>query len=474
MTLELADGRGELFQWDTGRIIEFGEDTVSQAHFTSTEKVIDIPYTVEVKNGKAAIPDELLQVPGKLIVYAWVSDTNGGYTKVQVYFPVFARPKPSDYVYTPTEHAGFDRLRAEIGDLGDLQTDAKDTLVAAINEAAASGGADLNQFEINAESGNAINDYEYTVTLDKTYDEIDAAFNSGKTPIVILDNRHRLQVIDAATGYHFGAFSQMGPGMYGVFDVYVSNREEWLLELPMVDYANFVPFAESVEAEIGNLADLTTEAKENLVAAINEVARTGGGAGSMDLRVADGYIQYSTDGGSTWTNLIAMSELKGDKGAPGKTPVKGTDYWTASDKAEMVNDIHPAFYIDLAGDYLNYTCPVAMDDIKAAYNSGYSLVCRCALAAYTATLPLFVPMPAANTWIFSGSGALNQMGFAAQSFTVAITANGVVAENTRLARGDGTLPNPSPIRIKVGDTTYIYNGSEPVDVTIDDGTEVSY
>lgn len=134
MTLELADGRGELFQWDTGRIIEFGEDAVSQAHFTSTEKTINIPYTVEVKNRKAAIPDELLQVPGKLIVYAWVSDTNGGYTKVQVNFPVFARPKPSDYVYTPTEHAGFDRLRAEIGDLSALKTTSKDNLVDAINE----------------------------------------------------------------------------------------------------------------------------------------------------------------------------------------------------------------------------------------------------------------------------------------------------------------------------------------------------
>ena len=36
-----------------------------------------------------------------------------------------------------------------------------------------------------------------------------------------------------------------------------------------------------------------------------------------DLRVADGYIQYSTDSGSTWQNLIAMAELKGDKGDPG-------------------------------------------------------------------------------------------------------------------------------------------------------------
>lgn len=140
MTLELADGRGELFQWDAGRIIEFGDDTVSQAHFTSIEKITDIPYTIEVKNRKAAIPDELLQVSGTLIVYAWVSDTNGGYTKVQVNFPVFTRPKPSDYVYTPTEHAGFDRLRTEIGDLADLTTEAKANLVEAINEAARSGG----------------------------------------------------------------------------------------------------------------------------------------------------------------------------------------------------------------------------------------------------------------------------------------------------------------------------------------------
>lgn len=203
MTLELADGRGELFQWDTGRIIEFGEDAVSQAHFTNTEKVINIPYTVEVKNRKAAIPDELLQVPGKLIVYAWVSDTNGGYTKAQVIFPVFTRPKPSDYVYTPTEHAGFDRLCTEIGDLADLQTDAKDSLVAAINEAAASGGsAEVIKYtsqaltdeqkeqarkNIDAASDFVVNatlNLDRTAALDKTFGQMSEALAAGKNPIV--------------------------------------------------------------------------------------------------------------------------------------------------------------------------------------------------------------------------------------------------------------------------------------------------
>ena len=120
---------------------------------------------------------------------------------------------------------------------------------------------------------------------------------------------------------------------------------------------------QTIQRQIGDLSDLTTEAKDTLVAAINEAARTGGGAGSMDLRVADGYVQYSRDGGMTWTNLIAMEELKGANGVTphigdngnwyigstdtrkpshgeaGKAPVRGTDYWTEADKQEIVNDV---------------------------------------------------------------------------------------------------------------------------------------
>lgn len=81
---------------------------------------------------------------------------------------------------------------------------------------------------------------------------------------------------------------------------------------------------------------------------------SGLGSASIAMRVDGGYVQYSTDNGKTWVNLIAEADLKGDPGAPGApgkdgvdghTPVKGTDYWTASDKAEVVAEAAAA--IDL-------------------------------------------------------------------------------------------------------------------------------
>lgn len=139
-----------------------------------------------------------------------------------------------------------------------------------------------------------------------------------------------------------------------------------------------LPVWAQLQEIIGDLADLTTKAKENLVAAINEAAKTGsGGAGSIDLRTADGYIQYSNDGGATWENLIALADLKGPQGdtgpqgpkgdtgptgpegpkgatgpqgpqgPAGKTPVKGTDYFTQADKQEIAEDA--AALVDLSG-----------------------------------------------------------------------------------------------------------------------------
>ena len=61
-----------------------------------------------------------------------------------------------------------------------------------------------------------------------------------------------------------------------------------------------------LHANQGDLNDLTTTDKSSLVAAINEAAQ-GGGGGTETVRYYNGYIQYSTDNGVTWINLINVS-----------------------------------------------------------------------------------------------------------------------------------------------------------------------
>lgn len=92
---------------------------------------------------------------------------------------------------------------------------------------------------------------------------------------------------------------------------------------------------ETVRKQIGNLDDLTTKAKETLVAAINEAARTGAA-----MRTDGGYIQYSTDDGSTWENLIALAELKGEpgqNGADGYSPTASVEQSTDGAKITITD-----------------------------------------------------------------------------------------------------------------------------------------
>lgn len=142
---------------------------------------------------------------------------------------------------------------------------------------------------------------------------------------------------------------------------------------------------EQLLAMIGKLDKLETEAKNNLVAAINEAYNHGGGGGSaiLAMRVEAGYIQYTTDN-RTWNNLIAVSELKGDaftyedftpeqlaalKGAPGDDGEDGNDgksayeiavehgfegtaeQWLASLKGAPGNDGKSAYQIAVAAGF---------------------------------------------------------------------------------------------------------------------------
>lgn len=60
-----------------------------------------------------------------------------------------------------------------------------------------------------------------------------------------------------------------------------------------------------------------------------------GSTGGMKVLHTDSYA-IAVANGFVGTVDEWLESLKGEPGAPGKTPVKGVDYFTPSDKAEMV------------------------------------------------------------------------------------------------------------------------------------------
>lgn len=191
-------------------------------------------------------------------------------------------------------------------------------------------------------------EFEYSADFDGL--ELTAVFTNGKKTVDVLNPDKQCviphEVLDTVgTVVKVGIYATRGgelviPTVYATIGIVLKGAD------PSGDTSvdPTLPVWAQLQTLIGDLADLETEAKNNLVAAINEAAQTGGGgSASIAMRVEGGYIQYSTDNGKTWVNLIAEADLKG---ADGHTPVKGTDYWTEKDKTEIVESTKDA--IDLS------------------------------------------------------------------------------------------------------------------------------
>ena len=191
--IKLADGRGSLYQWDTGRQVECDAE---QVHFSNHHYGTSID--VDVQNGKATIPNQLLTSATPIKAWAWVRDSNGEYTKEEQIFLVEKRNKPSDYVYTPAEIKTWQDLQNQIGDLSNLTTTHKDNLVNAINDAAGSGGGTYDFIIKMTVEANGEN---YTVTsCDKTMEEINAAVASGQNIKAIAFDQYIMPLVQTAYG----------------------------------------------------------------------------------------------------------------------------------------------------------------------------------------------------------------------------------------------------------------------------------
>lgn len=117
--ISLQDGRKELFQWDTNRYIVLDNQIgdVAEIHFANG--VFNRSIDIKVEEGKALIPDVLLQYARPLRVWVFVGEPSDGYTKVEHVFKVNDRNKPSDYVFTPTEQLSLQELIEKFEDFKD-------------------------------------------------------------------------------------------------------------------------------------------------------------------------------------------------------------------------------------------------------------------------------------------------------------------------------------------------------------------
>lgn len=164
----IYDGRKAFWQWDLGQklVVNFDCDEV---HFSNGASANALVTKVYEQDGKKLVdvPNVLLQSAKSIKVYAYVVDGDDQHTEVKKVFPVLERTKPEDYVYTPDEVKTWDNLKDEIGDLADLETEAKDNLVAAVNEAAKSGGGDEEEYELVFQETVASDIITYTRDKDK-------------------------------------------------------------------------------------------------------------------------------------------------------------------------------------------------------------------------------------------------------------------------------------------------------------------
>ena len=303
--IKLADGRGSLYQWDTGRQVECDAE---QVHFSNHHYGTSID--VNVQNGKATIPNQLLTSATPLKAWAWVTDSNGEYTKEEQIFVVAKRNKPSDYVYTPTEIKTWQDLQNQIGDLNSLKTAHKDNLVNAINDAAGSGGGGTPDFIIKMTV--EANGDNYTVTsCDATIEQIDAAVAAEKRVVVVASYggiAFELPMLESVEGntYYFGAFLR-GQMIASSVEKIGGNTSEWQFSVTQIE-------AESVDYSNAALPNIST-----VGGALNELvpkSHTHANKDTLDkLSDSNGKLQYNgSDVG-----------LKGDKGEDGITPTIGAN-----------------------------------------------------------------------------------------------------------------------------------------------------
>ena len=108
MEITLSNGKDHVYQWDKDIIVTVPEN-VPVVYFAWGNQAVGF----EVENRQVTIPPELMQVSRPIRLWTYEQDHTIDDAEIKVY----PKPKPSDYVYTPTEIKTWEQLDERIAAL---------------------------------------------------------------------------------------------------------------------------------------------------------------------------------------------------------------------------------------------------------------------------------------------------------------------------------------------------------------------
>ena len=187
-------------------------------------------------------------------------------------------------------------------------------------------------------------DGNYTViSCDTTVEQIDAAVATEKRVVMTASDGYaifELPMIQGVQGnsYYFGTFLT-GQVIASFVQKVGENEARWQFLMTEIE-AGAISYSNDAMPNMPTV--------QEAIDALVTKSHTHANKDTLDkLSVTDGKLQYN---GSD----VGLKGDKGDTGAAGAdgyTPVKGTDYWTEADKAEIVADTLAALPTWTGGSY---------------------------------------------------------------------------------------------------------------------------
>lgn len=305
---------GNLFQWDTGRVAQVNTDAdIHEVHFTTKDMTYAYVVSTYEKDGAVycEIPNIILQQKKSLICYEVTNTDNGEMTVAETTLDLHKRNKPQDYVYTEDELKNFDRLAALIP-----------TKLSQLTDDIGAGGAKITSVNgvLPDENGNV--EVE-TVSESELNSAINTALAQAKE-----------------SGQFDGADGKDGKdGKDGT-----SATHSWNGTVLTITSASGTSSAD-LKGEKGEKGERGEKGETGANGANGQdgVSCTHSWNGTV--------LTVTSASGTSSANLKGEKGETGANGTNGYTPVKGTDYFTDSDKQELVADVLAALPIWNGGSY---------------------------------------------------------------------------------------------------------------------------